>query len=207
MPPTRCGTCWRPSRARPRFVRSSKSKSKCQFSLLTLIRRRPSRVAGRIHSHHRTRPERGKGVKPEVGPALVWHYALAGCSGGAHVARKRSIWPMRGYGRKMARRWIAGTHESWRAGTRAEFGIELKSGGGVLGLTGLDALDADHASAELTFLLKVRFWGQVGATSLGAWPRPNQRRSRKSLCAARIRIYGLTPFRHHFENNLETTCA
>ena len=35
---------------------------------------------------------------------------------------------------------------------------------------------------------------QVGATSLGAWPRPNQRRSRKSLCAARIRIYGLTPF-------------
>ena len=101
---------------------------------------------------------------------------------------------MRGCGRKMARRWIAGTHESWRAGTRAEFGIELKSGGGVLGLTGLDALDADHASAELTFLLKVRFWGQVGATSLGAWPRPNQRRSRKSLCAARIRIYGLTPF-------------
>jgi hypothetical protein len=31
---------------------------------------------------------------------------------------------------------------------------------------------------------------QIGATSLGAWPRQNQRRSTKSLCAARIRIYG-----------------
>ena len=35
---------------------------------------------------------------------------------------------------------------------------------------------------------------QVGATSLGAWPRQKQRRSLKSMCAARIRIYGLTPF-------------
>ena len=38
---------------------------------------------------------------------------------------------------------------------------------------------------------------QVGATSLGAWPRKNQSRSsksRESRCAARIRIYGLTPF-------------
>ena len=31
-----------------------------------------------------------KGVKPEVGSALVWHYALAGCSGGAHVALQMS---------------------------------------------------------------------------------------------------------------------
>jgi hypothetical protein len=30
--------------------------SKCQFSLLTLIRCRASRVAGRIHPHHRPRP-------------------------------------------------------------------------------------------------------------------------------------------------------
>jgi hypothetical protein len=38
---------------------------------------------------------------------------------------------------------------------------------------------------------------QVGATSLGAWPKQNHRRSSQSMCAARIRIYGLAPFRAH----------
>jgi hypothetical protein len=31
---------------------------------------------------------------------------------------------------------------------------------------------------------------QVGAPSLGAWPKQNHRRSSQSMCAARIRIYG-----------------
>jgi RimJ/RimL family protein N-acetyltransferase len=71
-----------------------------------------------------------------------------------------SIWPMRGYGRKMCRRWIAGTHEGWVEGTQTEFAMELKSGGEVVGLVGLDSREAGPASAELAFLLKVGFWGQ-----------------------------------------------
>jgi [ribosomal protein S5]-alanine N-acetyltransferase len=75
-----------------------------------------------------------------------------------------SIWPMQGYGRKLCRRWIAGTHEGWEEGTRAEFALELKSGGEVVGLAGLDRREAGPASAELAFLLKVGFWGQGYAT-------------------------------------------
>ena len=71
-----------------------------------------------------------------------------------------SIWPMQGYGRTMCRRWIAGTHEGWVEGTRAEFVLELKSGGEVVGLAGLDRREAGPAAAELAFLLKVGFWGQ-----------------------------------------------
>ena len=41
---------------RGRFVRMSKSK--CRFSLLTLFRRSPSRLARRKHPHHRPRPRR-----------------------------------------------------------------------------------------------------------------------------------------------------
>jgi [ribosomal protein S5]-alanine N-acetyltransferase len=79
-----------------------------------------------------------------------------------------SIWPMRGYGRKMCRRWSAGTHQGWVEGAVAEFAMELKSGGDVVGLIGLDAREAGPASAELAFLLKVGFWGQGYATEAGA---------------------------------------
>jgi RimJ/RimL family protein N-acetyltransferase len=75
-----------------------------------------------------------------------------------------SIWPMRGYGRKMCRRWIAGTHQGWLEGAVAEFAMEPKSGGDVVGLVGLDAREAGPASAELAFLLKVGFWAQGYAT-------------------------------------------
>jgi RimJ/RimL family protein N-acetyltransferase len=49
-------------------------------------------------------------------------------------------------------------------GTVAEFGIQLKSGGELLGLVGPDNVDAAHAPAELSFLLHERFWGQGYAT-------------------------------------------
>ena len=75
-----------------------------------------------------------------------------------------SLWYMHGAGRKMCRYWINGTHESWKHGTGAEFAIELKDGGEMLGLAGLEAVSTAHASADLTFLLKVRFWGQGYAT-------------------------------------------
>jgi len=75
-----------------------------------------------------------------------------------------SLWYMHGAGRKVCRYWINGTHESWKHGTRAEFAIELKDGGEMLGLAGLEGVRTEHASAELTFLLKVRFWGQGYAT-------------------------------------------
>ncbi len=78
------------------------------------------------------------------------------------------LWPMQGYGRKMCRRWIAGTHADWEEGTRAEFAMELKSGGEVVGLAGLDRREAGPASAELTFLLKAGFWGQGYATEAAA---------------------------------------
>ena len=75
-----------------------------------------------------------------------------------------SLWYMHGAGRKVCRYWINGTHESWKHGTRAEFAIELKDGGEMLGLAGLETVSARHASADLTFLLKVPFWGQGYAT-------------------------------------------
>ena len=55
-----------------------------------------------------------------------------------------SLWYMHGAGRKVCRYWINGTHESWKHGTRAEFAIELKDGGEMLGLTGLEAVSARH---------------------------------------------------------------
>ena len=75
-----------------------------------------------------------------------------------------SLWYMHGAGRKVCRYWINGTHESWKHGTRAEFAIELKDGGEMLGLAGLEDVRTEHASADLSFLLKVRFWGQGYAT-------------------------------------------
>ena len=79
-----------------------------------------------------------------------------------------NIWPLHGYGRQMARRWIGLKRVAWGDGTAAEFGIALKSGGELLGLVGLDAIDAVHASAELSFLLPERFWGQGYATEAAA---------------------------------------
>ena len=75
-----------------------------------------------------------------------------------------SLWPMYGAGRKTCRYWIKGTHESWKGGTRAEFAIERKNSGGMLGLAGLEGVSRTYASADLTFLLKVPFWGQGYAT-------------------------------------------
>jgi [ribosomal protein S5]-alanine N-acetyltransferase len=77
---------------------------------------------------------------------------------------RMSLWSMCGSGRKTCRYWINGTHESWECGSRAEFAIELKSGGVMVGLAGLEAVSAQHAPADLTFLLKVPFWGQGYAT-------------------------------------------
>jgi RimJ/RimL family protein N-acetyltransferase len=51
-----------------------------------------------------------------------------------------------------------------QGGTRAEFAIEGKNSGEMLGLVGLEACSRAHASADLTFLLKVPFWGQGYAT-------------------------------------------
>jgi hypothetical protein len=79
-----------------------------------------------------------------------------------------NIWPLHGYGRKMIRRWIGGKRAAWKDGTAAEFGIELKSGGELLGLVGLDSIDAAQASAELSFLLLERFWAQGYATEVAA---------------------------------------
>ena len=46
----------------------------------------------------------------------------------------------------------------------------VKSGGELLGLIGLDSIDAAHASAELSFLLHERFSGQGDATKAAARP-------------------------------------
>ena len=83
-----------------------------------------------------------------------------------------NIWPLHGYGRKTARHWIGLKRVAWKDGTAAEFGIELKSGGELLGLVGLDSIDAAHAPAELSFLLHERFWGQGCATEAATrWAR------------------------------------
>jgi len=78
------------------------------------------------------------------------------------------IWSVAGYGRKMARRWIAGTQQWWACGTGAEFGIELLGEGKIFGLIGLTDLDAKHASAELGFLLDERYWGHEYASEAAA---------------------------------------
>ncbi len=57
---------------------------------------------------------------------------------------------------------------AWKDGTAAEFGIELKNGGGRMRLVGPDSIDPAHASAELWFLLHERFWGQGYATESAA---------------------------------------
>ena len=74
----------------------------------------------------------------------------------------------RGYGGTRERGWIGLKRVAWNDGTAAEFGIELKSGGELLGLVGLDRMDAAHASAELSFLLHERSWGQGYATEAAA---------------------------------------
>jgi hypothetical protein len=83
-----------------------------------------------------------------------------------------SLWYMHGAGRKVCRYWINGTHESWKHGTGAECAIELKDGGEMLGLAGLEAVRTEHASADLTFLVK----SQVCRIRTRRHPRPPQPR-------------------------------
>jgi RimJ/RimL family protein N-acetyltransferase len=93
--------------------------------------------------------------------------AVRGLANDPEVA-SRSVWPLRRLGRKLARRWIAGTRESWAAGAAAEFGIQLKSGGEIIGLAGFDSLDADRACADLSFLVSPQRWGNGYATEAAA---------------------------------------
>jgi RimJ/RimL family protein N-acetyltransferase len=70
------------------------------------------------------------------------------------------LWPIPRLGRKLARTWIHARRECWGDGTGAEFAIELKSGGELFVLVGLDAVDRGLASGMLGFFLHERYWGQ-----------------------------------------------
>jgi len=79
-----------------------------------------------------------------------------------------NIWPLHGHGRKMARHGIGFKRAVWKDGTAAEFGIEFKSSGELLGLVGPDDIDAEHASVELSFVLHERPRGRGYATEAAA---------------------------------------
>lgn len=64
----------------------------------------------------------------------------------------------------LAKSWIRGAAERYAAGTGAEFGIQLKSGEELLGLIGFDDRSVNNATAELGFLLDLRWWGNGYAT-------------------------------------------
>jgi RimJ/RimL family protein N-acetyltransferase len=74
------------------------------------------------------------------------------------------LWPLYEYGGKSARRWIGETRKRWTSGRGAEFAIELRRSGRMVGLIGLDGLDSRHDSAELGFVLNERHWGNHYAT-------------------------------------------
>jgi len=68
------------------------------------------------------------------------------------------------FGRKSARQWIGGRRECWAKRTAAEFAIELKSPGQIVGLVGFDFIEKEHASAMVSCVLDERCWGQGYAT-------------------------------------------
>jgi hypothetical protein len=69
-------------------------------------------------------------------------------------ADSMNIWPLHGYGRKTARHWLGLKRVAWKDGTAAEFGIERKSGGELLGLVGLDSIDAAGVKLSCRFCCK-----------------------------------------------------
>jgi hypothetical protein len=56
-------------------------------------------------------------------------------------------WLFLPYSEKKARRWIAATADHFAMGNSMEFGIQLKSGGELAGLVGLDHVDVEDVVA------------------------------------------------------------
>ena len=82
------------------------------------------------------------------------------------------IWLPHPCSKGLAKSWIRGAAERYAAGTGAEFGIQLKSGGELFGVVGFDDRSVNNASAELGFLLDPRWWGQgytTEAADLMVW--------------------------------------
>jgi RimJ/RimL family protein N-acetyltransferase len=82
------------------------------------------------------------------------------------------VWLPHPCSKGLAQCWIWGAAEHYAAGTGAEFGIQLKSGGELFGVVGFDDRSVNNASAELGFLLNPRWWGKGYATEavdLAVW--------------------------------------
>lgn len=88
------------------------------------------------------------------------------------LARSRKIaytipWVFLPYSENQALRWIASTADHFAKRTSVEFGIQLKCGGRLVGLVGLDHINAHDSVAELWFIITVACWGKGYATEAG----------------------------------------
>ena len=88
------------------------------------------------------------------------------------LARSRKIayttpWVFLPYSEKQALLWIASTAHHFAQRTSVEFGIQLKCGGRLVGLVGLDPMIAHDSVAELWFIITVACWGNGYATEAG----------------------------------------
>jgi RimJ/RimL family protein N-acetyltransferase len=88
------------------------------------------------------------------------------------LARSRKIafttpWLFLPYSEEQALGWIASTADHFAKRTSVEFGIQLKLGGRLVGLVGLDHINAHDSVAELWFIIAVPCWGKGYATEAG----------------------------------------
>ena len=68
------------------------------------------------------------------------------------------------YSEQQAREWIAGLAEIFTKGKFVVFGMQLKSGGNLVGTAGLRDIETEHSLAELGFWVAVEAWGHGYAT-------------------------------------------
>jgi len=78
------------------------------------------------------------------------------------------LWLLYERGEQSARRFIEDCRQAWATGRGAEFAIELRRSGRVVGLAGLHGLDLRHDSAELGFVVNERHWGNGYASEAAA---------------------------------------
>jgi RimJ/RimL family protein N-acetyltransferase len=85
------------------------------------------------------------------------------------LARSRKVaytthWLFLPYSEEKALRWIASTADNFARRSSVEFGIQLRCGGRLVGLIGLDHIVAEDSVADLWFMILPTCWGRGYAT-------------------------------------------
>jgi ribosomal-protein-alanine N-acetyltransferase len=82
----------------------------------------------------------------------------------SHKVAYMTHWPFLPHSELKALRWIDFTAKNFARRSSVEFAIQLKSGGRMVGLIGLDHINAEDSVAELWYMIVPSCWGKGYAT-------------------------------------------